>query len=661
MSIELLQNGNAGSADLFLFDNLPVGALIIAPDGRFLRLNRAFTELTGYNARDVPSLEQWFLKAYPEPEYRETVKALWKNDSVKNMVARDIKIFCKNRLWKHVEFHVSLLADGSCLLTVTDISKRRAEHEALLQSESTVRNRLERITRPDGELEDLSLADLVDREILQNILESFDSVTGMGGAVFDIAGNCLAACPDQDVCRKFHRVHPETLKNCIESDVYLSTGTEEGEVKVYRCKNMMWDVVTPIFVEGKQLGNIFIGQFFYEDEDPDYELFRAQARRYGFDEEEYLSALKKIPRWSTDSIEKAMSFYSQLASIISTLSLDSIKLSRAFAQQDAVMAELSESEARYRSLVENSNEAIYVYNFDADILDLNEQTCRIYGYSREELLGQNLSMLDTPENNSTITTKFEKVLQEGRGVVEGTHRRKDGSVFTFEASATVISREGKGIIQSFVRDISDRKAAEQKIQSLLEEKEIILREVHHRIKNNMSTIRSLLSLQAHSLKSSSAQSALKDAERRISSMMLLYEKLYRSESVQSVSLDDYLPHLVRDLVVMFPDSEHVSLSFQIEPIKLSARRLSSLGIIVNELVTNAMKHAFSGPGAIEVSASSSSGRILVSVSDNGRGFENNPGRDGFGLELVEILSSQLGGTLRRCNDRGSSFTVDFPA
>ncbi|GFO69509.1 hypothetical protein GMLC_30880 [Geomonas limicola] len=219
------------------------------------------------------------------------------------------------------------LQDQTVLLE-EEIEERRRVEKALKQSETTVRNRLKAITEPDGDISSLELSDIVDCEMLQSMLEDFYRLTGMLGAVLDVSGKVLVAVGWQDICTKFHRCHPETLKNCLESDTVLTSGVPVGSFKHYRCKNNMWDMVTPLEVGGRHVGNIFIGQFFYDDEVPDVEFYRAQARRYGFDEEEYLAALDRVPRFSRETAAAGMQFYAKLTKIISTLSFSTIRLSR---------------------------------------------------------------------------------------------------------------------------------------------------------------------------------------------------------------------------------------------------------------------------------------------------------------------------------------------
>jgi PAS domain S-box-containing protein len=209
-----------------------------------------------------------------------------------------------------------------------------------------------------------------------------------------------------------------------------------------------------------------------------------------------------------------------------------------------------------------------------------------------------------------------------------------------------------------------RKQAEERIKGLLEEKELLLHEVHHRIKNNMSTMVSLLSLQARAAEDTGAAEALKDAMARMQSMSTLYDRLFRTEDLREMSLREYLPDLVREIVGMFPNGGSVEVKARIEDIKLGVKRLSLLGIIVNELVTNAMKYAFVGRegGAILVAVHSRKDRVTLRIEDDGVGMPRDldlENSSGFGLGLVRILAKQLGATVAIERRRGAAFVLQF--
>ncbi len=212
--------------------------------------------------------------------------------------------------------------------------------------------------------------------------------------------------------------------------------------------------------------------------------------------------------------------------------------------------------------------------------------------------------------------------------------------------------------------ITERKIAEEKIKTLLAEKELILIEVHHRIKNNMNAIAGLMALQAATLKDPAAAAALEDARSRVLSMMVLYDKLYCTDNFDNLSFGDYLSSLADEIIENFPNKEIVKVEKNIADFPLDAKRTSDLGLIVNELITNIMKYAFTGreSGLITLSASAVDGRIKIAIQDDGIGIPesvNVDNSEGFGLQLVDMMSKSLGGTIKIERGNGTKFIMEF--
>ncbi len=330
---------------------------------------------------------------------------------------------------------------------------------------------------------------------------------------------------------------------------------------------------------------------------------------------------------------------------------------------------LRESEVKFRTLFEQAGDYVLIIDPFSEpplrILDVNDAACREHGYTREEMLAMTIWDIDQkldPVKNSDII----KRLNQGENVVfESMHRRKDGTLFPVEVSTSLAKISGiTRFVISIERNITERTIAGQKIQSLLEEKELILKEVHHRIKNNMSTVKSLLVLQAKTLKDPAAISSLNDAGNRIQSMMVLYDKLYMSNSFNEIPIKHYLSPLVEQIVANFPNSGSVRIEKHIGEFILDSKRLSALGIIVNELLTNIMKYAFKDrtDGIINISASLTGNLVSITVQDNGVGIPesiNIENTTGFGLMLVGILAKQLKGTIRIERDNETRVILEF--
>ena len=191
-------------------------------------------------------------------------------------------------------------------------------------------------------LDNLSLSDLIDTQAIQFMMNDFYRVATVPMSIIDLKGEVLVGVGWQDICTTFHRVHPETRRYCMESDLRLSAGIPAGEFRLYKCLNNMWDIATPIFVGGHHMGNVFSGQFFFDDETIDYDIFRSQAHKYGFDEKGYLDALEGVPRLSRRKVDSGMSFFIRIAEMIASMSYTNVKLSQSLAERDTLTVSLQD-------------------------------------------------------------------------------------------------------------------------------------------------------------------------------------------------------------------------------------------------------------------------------------------------------------------------------
>ncbi len=232
-------------------------------------------------------------------------------------------------------------------------------------------------------------------------------------------------------------------------------------------------------------------------------------------------------------------------------------------------------------------------------------------------------------------------------------------------SISIINSENKPVlVAGLIVNINDRKLAEEKINGLLNEKEFILKEVHHRIKNNMSTIDAILNLQVETLSDKKAISAINDASSRVRSMMVLYDQLYKSVNSQKVSVLEYVPLLIKQIFNNFPHKNSVDLKISIEDFLLDAKKTFYFGIIINELITNIMKYAFINrtKGMINIHLSFKDNLVKLCIQDNGNGipesidFTHSPG---FGLMLIGLLTNQLEGCIRIERNEGTKIILEF--
>jgi PAS domain S-box-containing protein len=221
------------------------------------------------------------------------------------------------------------------------------------------------------------------------------------------------------------------------------------------------------------------------------------------------------------------------------------------------------------------------------------------------------------------------------------------------------------VLVSFV-DISERMKAEATIRSLLAEKEILLKEVHHRIKNYMTTIHSLLGYEAASSEDKGVASVLAATAERILSMSSLYDRIYRPVGIGETPIDLYFPDLVGEILEVLPCRIPVSASTSFEPIVLEERTVSALGIILNELITNTVKHGLGDRKevSISISARKSGDKVVLAYSDDGIGLPEGfslGSSEGFGMRLVEALVAQIGGSVEISGGGGTGFVIAFRA
>jgi PAS domain S-box-containing protein len=350
----------------------------------------------------------------------------------------------------------------------------RLENTQRTEAERRVRARLEQALSPDGDIGKLELSDIIDAGAIQALMEEFNKLVRIPMAVIDLKGKTLVGVGWQDVCTKFHRLNPKTCKYCVESDTKLAAGVEPGEVKLYRCKNGLWDAATPLIVGGRRVGNLFMGQFFFEDENLDYDLFRSQARMYGFNEDEYLAALERVPRLSRDAVNTAMSYCARLAHMISQLSYSNIKLARTLAQGEALNASLRESRELLAVTLASIGDGVIMTDCEGNVTYLNGKAEHLTGWKNDEAQGLPLEKvfnIINEESREPVESPVKKVLREGAVVGLANHTvliAKDEREMPIDDSgAPIRSADGAlfGVVLIF-RDFSQQRKAEAEIRSL---------------------------------------------------------------------------------------------------------------------------------------------------------------------------------------------------
>lgn len=339
-----------------------------------------------------------------------------------------------------------------------------------------------------------------------------------------------------------------------------------------------------------------------------------------------------------------------------------IKVSEDISLRKTSEKEIMERETQYRTVVDQASDGIYLVDFQGQIRDINKSGCKMLGYSKDEMLQKTMDEIITPESLSQMPIQYDK-LKKGRTVrLERQLRKKDGSICHVEISEKSLPN---GLILKIVRDVTQRHEIETQVQKDLREKEVLLKEIHHRVKNNLQIIISLLNLQSTYIKDKAAIHAFKESKNRIRSMAIVHEKLYRSKNFASIDFREYTFSIIQELRRIYNMNPPIEVEIQIDDIRLDLDTAVPCGLILNELVTNAVKHAFPDGqnGKIIIQFKKERKYNVFVVSDNGKGFEPMPNllfADSLGLKLVGILTEQLNGTIQINSINGTRFEIRFP-
>jgi hypothetical protein len=370
-----------------------------------------------------------------------------------------------------------------------------------------------------------------------------------------------------------------------------------------------------------------------------------------------------------------------------------------------VIAEQSmrESEEKYRELIEQAADGIFVGDPEGNFIEVNSFACELSGYSKKELLKMNMSQFFAKSELNKRPLRYDLLLKGQTVVNERTLTRKDGARIIIEMNT---KRMSSGNYQALMRNITERKRAEnmllqyqeelellvkrrthqlekaiadlknenserlhmeELLKVQLKEKVILLKEIHHRVKNNMQVIISLLNLQAASIDDKKMLELYQESQNRIKSMALIHEKLYQSKDLTHIDFSEYVNSLTNYLAHSFLSEDHkIEIATKSQNIPLEYDIVIALGLIINELVSNSMKYAFKGrdKGKVEISLRKVKGNLLqLCVADNGKGISkkiNFRKTKSLGLQLVCSLTEQISGSIAMTNKTGTKFCIQFP-
>jgi len=327
------------------------------------------------------------------------------------------------------------------------------------------------------------------------------------------------------------------------------------------------------------------------------------------------------------------------------------------------------SEIRFYSFMNNSPALAYIKDEDGRILYMNNTCEQIWGVPLSQCLGKLDRELWPPDIAARLRASDVYVLEKGEPsrMTEEVLLRNGRTLHMLSFRFPFSDAAGQLFVGGVSVDVSEQILAERALAKALAAKEVLLKEVHHRVKNNLQVISSLLAIQTESLTDPIAHQALEESQKRVQSMAMIHEKLTRDGEGDQLDFKDYAESLSRDLFYSYrTDSDPKALRFELDPIWLELSQAIPCGLILNELMTNALKHAAPNQAGGEILVSlgcSPEGLVTLTVADDGPGlpagfdWRKSPS---LGLRIVDILSRQLDGTVEQTTGKGTTFSLTFP-
>ncbi|MDP2045827.1 MAG: PocR ligand-binding domain-containing protein, partial [Deltaproteobacteria bacterium] len=659
-----------------LFEKAPLGYQSLDEDGIIREVNQVWLDLLGYSRQEM--IGRWFGDFLP-PNYferfPERFACLKGNGEVCNL---EFEMVRKDGAQINVSFYARVSVDDQGRFVRThcmfqDMTARKRAEESLRATEERLRLKLDSILSPDAAILEGDLSNILDTPAIQALMEDFTRLTGMAMAIIDLQGKVLVATGWQDICTQFHRVHPQAAENCTESDLFLARNLRPGEYAAYKCQNHLWDVATPLFIGDKHVGNIYTGQFFYDDEPVDEQLFIDQAAKYGFDQEQYLSALHRVPRISRARVKPLMDFLTKFSALVSKLSFSNLKLAKAMSEQQRIEAALRQSEEHFRRLTKLSPVPIVIINLWGDVEYLNDRFLTTFGYNLDDI--PNLEAwwrCAYPDEHHRL-----KGIANWRQAVEKAEREhtdiepsesqvtcKDGTVRIAEIIGTRIGSKNLVILQ----DITERKRAEAEIvrqsdrlRALaarladVEEtgREHLARDLHDQVCQSLTALSLTLTL----LQTQMPPKAAAKLRGRMAGAVALVEQM--GETIRDVMadlrppvLDDYgLLSALHWYGTEFSKKTGIGVDVQGQEAvpRLAAPVELALFRIVQEAMANVAKHARATK--ILLTEAEDNGTVRLVVTDNGVGFDQErlgqpEGRHLWGLMTMSERAASVGGGCR---------------
>ena len=330
---------------------------------------------------------------------------------------------------------------------------------------------------------------------------------------------------------------------------------------------------------------------------------------------------------------------------------------------------LKESEDKFRSLTQSATDSIILANQNGQIIFWNKAAEKMFGYKESDILNQSLEVIMPMRFRQAHSDGMKRHINSGYPkligkTIEVVAQKKDGTEFPIELSLSKWNAKGTLFFCGIIRDISERKQTEEEIKKSLKEKDVLLKEVHHRVKNNLQIVNSLLNIYSRDLPEEATQ-VFRDCQSKIQSMARVHSNLYRSNDMSSINFEQYIKEVCRDIQQSVHRPE-VKIVTELSDAIIGIDQAISCGLILSELLSNAFKHAFPNKqkGIITVKLHQQKKEIKLEILDNGTGFSKEKqleSENSYGIEMVSDLVGQIDGEIKiSSGSNGTHYAIFFP-
>jgi PAS domain S-box-containing protein len=542
----------------------------------------------------------------------------------------------------------------------------------------------------------LKFKELINIDILCDMAENLYAASGIPIGIIDVDGTIHVKTGWQDICTKYHRIHPSTCSRCITSDNYINEHLKDGGYIAYRCLNHMWDIAMPIIVAGEHMATIFLGQFFYDDEVIDIEYFRAQARLFGFDEKNYLDALKKVPVFSKKKVEHIMKYYSSLVVTLAESSLSRL-------EYEDSQGKLRKSKEYMNKIFNSVNDAIVIHDANGNMIDVNDSATAMTGYSFKELINMNIKTIiseNSPINPVELMELMNKAMSSSPLMIELIAKNKNNEDFWVEVNIHFTNICGIDRVVATVRNISERKKTEIALKNQATELEKLRTEffanISHELRTPLNIILGTMQLNRMitedkdtPINRDKLKNNINIGKQNCFRLLRLINNLIDSTKLGSCDfklnmINCDIVNVVEEItlsVAEYINSNNLTLIFDTDiEEKIVACDADKIERIMLNLLSNSVKFTGDG-GSIFVNILDGEEYITISIEDTGVGipedklniifdrfrqvdnsFTRNHEGSGIGLSLVKSLVEMHGGTISVSSKYGigTKFLIKLP-